>query len=983
MSLPGPRDPAGLERHPQTMWAVAAIVAVALVCAGLQVALVQPYLWPAGDGISLSIETPPDAALPARPPRVDAPVHPTVRAVAAGSPGARAGFASGDRVLAVRRSPDGAAADASGANETGPGARLDAWRRLYWMGVRRPLVWRVDRGGADVMAVVERPAAWNRASAPGWARVHLGDVLQAVVFSGAALALLLLRSRDLTAWLAVLALALSGMSGGGPLRGEEAAVPLAGGLLTIAAWMAAPLAFPVIALAIVHFPSRSGLVLQYPWLQAVPFVAAAPMIAGSAATALYLAGAEWARDAAVWDANHPGVFYTSAAAGLAINLLALVDGTRRYRLNHDANERRRIRMALYTAVPGVLAYALKDGVAIAAGAAGAAAPVYPLPIVVFLHLLVLMPAFGLVYAVGVGRVLGPRTVLRKSLQYALASRTLTVVALLPSAALALSLLRDRELTIREVATGSSGVYLALVAASVAAFRYRERARQWLDERFFREEYDARKILLSLAGRVRFETNPADLASTVINEIDAALHPEMTAILVAGVREGYMTPVSALHGRAEPLPLSGGLAAMLRWSEEPLEIFLQDPRSPARRLPADEQQWLASTGTVLLVPVAGQDRTLIAAIALGARRSEEAYTAEDRQLLASIAAQMALGFDVARLRRTPAPGDTTRVAADAVEPMMECPRCGRCEDSGASICPADGAPLRPVPSVPRVVDNKYRLDQLLGRGGMGAVYRARDMRLDRLVAVKVVRAELLGDADARRRFRREAQIVARLQHPSIVAIFDYGTLPGGGAFLVMELVKGEDLRHVLLREGRVDPARAARILTSVCGAIEAAHREGVLHRDLKPENILLTTGADAKVLDFGVAKLLAEDRQADRTRDGLEHADGTTVLTAAGMIVGTPAYMAPEQFHGAAPDARTDVFSLGVIAYEMLCGELPFGRGTMADVVLAQSRGVPPLAASGVSPAIERAIRAALDADPDRRPGTPQAFAHSINAAVGV
>ena len=981
MSLPGPRDPAGLERYPQTMWAVAAVVAVALACAGLQVALVQPYLWPAGDGISLSIESPPDAALPARPPRVDeAAPDATVRAVAAGSPGERAGFAPGDRVLAVRRPYDGAAADLVGGNETDSDTRLDAWRRLYWMGVRRPLEWGVIRGGAAGTAVVERPAAWNRASAPGWARVHLGDVLQTLVFSGAALALLLLRSRDLTAWLAVLALALSGISGGGPLRGEEAAVPLAGRVLTVAAWMAAPLAFPVIALAIMHFPSRSALVLQYPSLQAVPFVAAAPMIAGSAATALYLAGAEWTRAAAVWDANHPGVFYTSAAAVLAVNLLALVDGTRRYGLNPDANERRRIRMALYTAVPGVLAYVLKDGVAIAAGAAGAAVPVYPLPLVVFLNLLVLLPAFGLVYAVGVGRVLGPRTVLRKSLQYALASRTLTVVALLPSAALALSLLRDRELTIREVATGSSGVYLALVAASVAAFRYRERARQWLDERFFREEYDARKILLSLASRVRFETNPADLASTVINQIDAALHPEMTAVLVSGIREGYMTPVSALHGRAEPLPLSGGLAAMLRWSEEPLEIFLQDPRSPARRLPAEEQQWLASTGTVLLVPVAGQDRTLIAAIALGARRSEEAYTAEDRQLLASIAAQMALGFDVARLRRTPAPGDTTRAAADAVEPMTECPRCGRCEDSGASICPADGAPLQPVPSVPRIVDNKYRLDQLLGRGGMGAVYRARDMRLDRLVAVKVVRAELLGDADARRRFRREAQIVARLQHPSIVAIFDYGTLPGGGAFLVMELVKGEDLRHVLLREGRVDPARVARILTSVCGAIEAAHREGVLHRDLKPENILLTAdGAEAKVLDFGVAKLLAEDPAPDQT----DITDGTTVLTAAGMIVGTPAYMAPEQFHGAAPDARTDVFSLGVIAYEMLCGELPFGRGTMADVVLAQSRGVPPLAASGVSPAIERAIRAALDADPDRRPGTPQAFAHSINAAVGV
>jgi hypothetical protein len=757
-------------------------------------------------------------------------------------------------------------------------------------------------------------------------------------------------------------------------------------VLTIFSWMAAPFAFPVIALAVLHFPSRSLLVVRHPWVQAVPFVAAVPMVVPSLGTALFLCDVEAARDLAVWDATHPGVFYASAATALAINVIVLIEGVFRYKLNHDANERRRIRMALYTAVPGVLAYAIRDGAGIAAAIGGLPAPVYPWPVLVVLHLTVLMPAFGLVYAVGVARVLGPRTVLRRSLQYALASRTLTVVGLLPAGALVLSLLRDRELTIRQVATGSSGVYLVLIAASVAALRYRERARQWLDERFFRAEYDARKILLSLVSRVRFETDPADLASTVIHQIDEALHPETLSILVSGIEEGSLTPVSVLHGSAETLPLEGGLATMLRWSDEPLEIFLQDPRSPARRLPPEEQHWLECTGTVLLVPVVGQDRTLIAVIALGARRSEEAYTTEDRELLASIAGQMALGFDVARLRKTQTPfqsgSETTRMLPGAVQPMKECPRCGRCEDQNVNICPSDGATMKLVPTVPRVVDKKYRLEQLLGRGGMGAVYRARDMRLDRLVAVKVVRAELLSDLEARRRFRREAQIVARLQHPSIVAIFDYGTLPDGGAFLVMELVRGEDLRRVLMREGRLDPVRAARILTSVCSAIEAAHREGVLHRDLKPENILLPGGeTEAKVLDFGVAKLITDERPRERL-EGTPSSDATTVITAAGMIVGTPAYMAPEQFHGTDVDARTDVFSLGVIAYEMLSGELPFGRGSLADVVLAQARGIPPFQTGEVSSAIDGAVGSALVADADRRPATPLAFAHLINAAVG-
>jgi serine/threonine-protein kinase len=262
--------------------------------------------------------------------------------------------------------------------------------------------------------------------------------------------------------------------------------------------------------------------------------------------------------------------------------------------------------------------------------------------------------------------------------------------------------------------------------------------------------------------------------------------------------------------------------------------------------------------------------------------------------------------------------------------------------------------------------------------MGAVYRSRDVRLDRQVAVKVVRPDLLDDHDARRRFRREAQLVARLQHPGIVAIFDFGTLESGGAYLVMELVRGEDLRRVLQREGRLEPERALRILGAACAAIEAAHQEGVLHRDLKPENILLPGGAvDAKVLDFGVAKLVAEPA----ARVEAERSDVHTTLTVAGMIIGTPAYMAPEQLGAAAPGPRTDVFALGVIAYEMLTGELPFGRGTLTEVVLAQARGARPLRDldATIPAAIDAAVMRALSMDPDARPASAHAFACEVRA----
>ena len=237
-------------------------------------------------------------------------------------------------------------------------------------------------------------------------------------------------------------------------------------------------------------------------------------------------------------------------------------------------------------------------------------------------------------------------------------------------------------------------------------------------------------------------------------------------------------------------------------------------------------------------------------------------------------------------------------------------------------------MRPVPSVPRTVDNKYRIEQLLGRGGMGAMYRARDVRLDRLVALKVVRADLLGDPEARRRFRREAQIVARLQHPSIVAVYDYRTFADGGAYLVMELVRGEDLRHLLQREGRLEAAEAMQILTAVCAAIGTAHREGVLHRDLKPENILLPSGgAAAKVLDFGVAKLVTDDRAPDAQESGLGGTTGANSIERAGRNDHRDAGV----YGAGTVQSRRRRYAHGCLrprcgGVRDAVGELPFGRG---------------------------------------------------------
>jgi serine/threonine-protein kinase len=211
------------------------------------------------------------------------------------------------------------------------------------------------------------------------------------------------------------------------------------------------------------------------------------------------------------------------------------------------------------------------------------------------------------------------------------------------------------------------------------------------------------------------------------------------------------------------------------------------------------------------------------------------------------------------------------------------------------------------------------------------------------------------------------MLAQLEHPAIVTVFDCGTLADGSAYLVMELVRGEDLRRELRREGRLDADRARRILSAVCSAIEAAHRQNVLHCDLKPENIMLPDeGVEAKVVDFGVARALMQD--------------GGTLHMPPGAFVGTPAYTAPEQLRGHAPEPRTDVFSLGVIAYEMLTGSLPFGSGSVAEVMLAHARGIPAGALDAVPAPLARAVRAALSEDADRRPPSAQAFAHLVTAA---
>ncbi len=236
---------------------------------------------------------------------------------------------------------------------------------------------------------------------------------------------------------------------------------------------------------------------------------------------------------------------------------------------------------------------------------------------------------------------------------------------------------------------------------------------------------------------------------------------------------------------------------------------------------------------------------------------------------------------------------------------------------------------------------YEVLALIGRGGMGAVYRARQRSLDRLVAIKVLPLEASADELFAARFESEARLLARLQHPNIVAVYDSGAAVGGHLYLVMELVEGSDLAQ-MIRAGKLPSLQSLEIVARVCDALQYAHQRGIIHRDIKPSNILFSTDGVVKVADFGLAKL----------HDTADSTANPQTLT--GTVMGTPEYMAPEQRLGGAVDQRVDIYSLGVLFYEMLTGQIPRGAWE------------PPSKYSDVDQRVDSVVTRALQNEPAKR-----------------
>ncbi len=260
--------------------------------------------------------------------------------------------------------------------------------------------------------------------------------------------------------------------------------------------------------------------------------------------------------------------------------------------------------------------------------------------------------------------------------------------------------------------------------------------------------------------------------------------------------------------------------------------------------------------------------------------------------------------------------------------MNCHACDYANIDGARFCAKCGAsiaqpaPASDDPMLGTLVGGRFRILRLLGEGGMGRVYVAEQQMgtAVRKVAVKTLLKEFSGDPQVQGRFHRECGTVVGLEHANTIKFYDFGTTETGDLYIAMEFVDGEPLADVIVRGGSMAPQRVDNIMKQICGSLQEAHDKGIIHRDLKPENIVLTERAGerdfVKVLDFGIAK---RSDAADQARE--------QKLTQAGMVLGTPPYMSPEQFTGKELDRRSDIYSLGIIAYEMLTGTLPFKANT--------------------------------------------------------
>jgi rRNA maturation protein Nop10 len=478
---------------------------------------------------------------------------------------------------------------------------------------------------------------------------------------------------------------------------------------------------------------------------------------------------------------------------------------------------------------------------------------------------------------------------------------------------------------------------------VANLRLKERGRELLETQ--------RKLSQLLDSAPEAAGNLEGWTRKTTKGLEQALRLDDVAVFA------FVTPAGASRSAREFEKLAG------RSEGEPPAALLDEFERPGA------PRFLDSAGRTY-VGVTGLGGQLQGVVVLASRTVwEEA----ERRLILGFAQQLGGALEVRRLsdqlsgalkRRQ---SSLLELQQKGIDTLQICPVCGLCQNHRVATCPKDGATLEAPRPLPYRLEDRYRFQQLVGSGGMGFVLAARDERLNRDVAIKLIRSSLFDDEGVRVRFEQEARSVARIAHPGVISLYDIGELEDGSAFLVMELLSGCDLATLLRERGPGHPRQVASVVRQAASAIGAAHSAGIVHRDLKPGNLFVSFSAGAfevKVLDFGLAKSLQVERGA----------------TVSGMIVGTPAYMSPEQVRGETLDPRSDVYSFAVVVFEVLTGrplvqDVDAGAAMIA-VVTAQPAEVSEIL-SYLTPAVDTLLARALAKDRSTRPGDIVAWGEEL------
>jgi len=310
----------------------------------------------------------------------------------------------------------------------------------------------------------------------------------------------------------------------------------------------------------------------------------------------------------------------------------------------------------------------------------------------------------------------------------------------------------------------------------------------------------------------------------------------------------------------------------------------------------------------------------------------------------------------------------------------CLECNRQFTGIVAACPHDGTLLVNVvqdPLLGTTLAGNYEIQEVIGHGGMGVVYKARHALMDRIVAIKMLQAQLISDSMSVKRFQQESQSASRISHPNVITVYDFGISPNGQPFIVMDYLQGISLADVIKEEGQIGVERSIKILAQACDALDHAHKMGVIHRDVKPTNFVLINYDEekdfVKVVDFGVAKLM------NATPDGQR-------LTQAGEVCGSPVYMSPEQCTGGELDQRSDIYSMGIVVYETLTGKLPILGKTMVDTMSKHISEMPPTFQQArpdlyIPERLEQVVFKALAKDPNDRHQTMDELRIELENAI--